>query len=76
MNEVTTSEITELLSDRDYWLNFEYSRWRLLSFTGRDAARFGWLDSQKKQYLKYVKLNAGTLGFMRGVQPDAWNYWS
>ena len=61
-------QVTELLDCVTFWTQFEYDNWQLISFTGKEFGRFGWLERQ--QYVKYVEVRAHQARFLLGVDPD------
>jgi len=58
-----------ILSDLEYWKEAEHSNWKLLSFTDRTSARFGWLE-HGESFERYVTVKRSTIEFLRGVDPD------
>ena len=71
--EMSQREVQEIVDNRDYWLLFQHSNWVLISFTDRITARFGW--NCNGQYTKYVTIRKEHMEFMRGLNPDVWDYW-
>lgn len=51
-----------------FWEQFEYDNWKLICFTGRKEARFGWLVGC--QYTKYCTVREAQVEFLLGVAPD------
>lgn len=69
-HQYTTRRVDKILEQREYWHEFEHGRWKLLSFTGTQSAKFGEMNPQNGQYEQYTTVNASTLRFIRGVSPD------
>ena len=67
--ETTTQDVRNVIEDYDYWMGYEHDKWKLLSFSGRRTARFGWLE-QGLQYTKYVNIARSQIDFLVGVAPD------
>lgn len=68
MGTFTQSEIADITHDMNFWKMFEHDAWRLLSFTDRKSARFGW--NCGGQYTKYVTIEGPVVTFLLGVDPD------
>jgi len=68
--EIGTRQMKQINASYEFWLSFEHDRWRLLSFTATDTARFGWLEKHNQQYTKYVTVKANEARFLLGVDPD------
>lgn len=67
--EMNVSDIEKIKRRQEFWESFEHDKWRLLSFTDKTSARFGWL-SDNKQFTKYVNVRAHEARFLLGVEPD------
>jgi len=72
---LSISEIETIQHDRDYWEEFEHDNWKLLAFDCRATAKFGWVVGAG-EITNYVSLTSNQLKFMRGVQPDAFDYYA
>lgn len=66
---LTRRELDEINADMALWLQFEHNGWRLISFTGKQQARFGHVLNGQ-YYNKYVTVADSQIKFMRGVPPD------
>ena len=65
-SELSTREVKEIQSDMDFWKALEHRNWKLISFTERTQARYGWIESQ--QYKRYVTITKPQIEFFRGLQ--------
>jgi hypothetical protein len=65
---MTPREIAKLNENYEFWLQFEYANWKLIAFTDRISARFGWMHSS--QFTRYVEIKVDEANFLSGVDPD------
>ena len=66
--EIGTRTLREINNNLAFWEQFEHDNWRVINFTGKTKARFGWcIDNM---YTKYVEVEAHQARFLIGVDPD------
>jgi hypothetical protein len=69
MTNYTPGNVRQIAADYDFWIQWEHDKWKLISFTDRTSARFGFLN-RNGEYTKWITVEAPAIRFMRGVEPD------
>ena len=62
------SQVEQIKRDYDFWLLWEHDNWKLISFTDRISARFGW--DHLGQFTKYVEVKVPEVRFLKEIPPD------
>ena len=68
MTRYTPKEAAQVAEDLIFWKAFEHRNWRLMSYTDRDEAKFGWLVAG--YYAEWVIISKPVVNFLRAVPPD------
>jgi hypothetical protein len=65
---IKLATLDTLLEYKEFWQAMEHRNWRLLNFSGKKKATFGWVVAG--QYSQYVTITRAQVLFFRGVEPD------